>query len=592
MASRKEFPESKFSASEMRRLGDPAAGMFDATTPDGLPAGQAALVSTGMTVKRAMDYVNAVKEGRIDPKSDAAMQENLNLALMTLGRGAPTARPGGVAPTAAPRYTVNPATDFRQTVNADYGVKPRIPYDRNPVIDQTFVPREQVRIVNEVQGRPTSSQRLNTESPRQDVRLGEAQTGKRNELSWQNLMDEMRASGEGMPERLARVDMPQVGTSPLVKLAEAKVAGRTLTPAEVGGSESPFLTRPAPGVKRRPVAEAAPAEPAPAPVRETQMAPAEYPVRSQFGVADEPGMMSFQDLERARGAFTGPEMSPLVAQRQRIASQVSAEETRRAAEQQLMAQRQRLSGAIDEASMARPTEGGPLLSPSRGGPTIGAMGPIGAGAAVTALGLGSQSAQDDRARQAAMNAAMERQRIDDLDVANAVRDRAAPQQPFSGTDFFAPSPAPEPFTTTDFFAPSPEQAAPAAGARSSTGIGSDAVNTARHMAAAKAQAPVGGKAIPQPPTRPDSLPRQEPGILSRIFSGKDYQSQGGELRQNGKINWGNPESSADFFRADKARQETPDVAGMARGGAANAAPTKEALLHKSLEIIHHMIRNR
>ena len=32
--------------------------------------------------------------------------------------------------------------------------------------------------------------------------------------------------------------------------------------------------------------------------------------------------------------------------------------------------------------------------------------------------------------------------------------------------------------------------------------------------------------------------------------------------------------------------------GMARGGAANPAPTKEALLHKSLEIIHHMIRNR
>lgn len=111
-------------------------------------------------------------------------------------------------------------------------------------------------------------------------------------------------------------------------------------------------------------------------------------------------------------------------------------------------------------------------------------------------------------------------------------------------------------------------------------------------AIAAAKQPVGGKAIPQPPTRPDSLPRQEPGILSRIFSGKDYQSQGGELRQNGKINWGNPESSADFFRADKARQETPDAAGLARGGAANASPTKEALLHKSLEIIHHMIRNR
>ena len=89
-----------------------------------------------------------------------------------------------------------------------------------------------------------------------------------------------------------------------------------------------------------------------------------------------------------------------------------------------------------------------------------------------------------------------------------------------------------------------------------------------------------------------------PGILSRIFSGKDYQSTGQQVvGDNGKVNWGDSDSAADFFRADKARmaqqaQSSGDDSNYARGGAANASPTKEALLHKSLEIIHHMIRNR
>lgn len=509
------------------------------------------------------------------------------------------------------RPPVNPKEDYRQTVNADYNVKPRIPYDRNPVIDQTFVPREQVRTVNEVQGRPTSSQRLNAESPRQDVRLGEAQAGKRKELTWQNLMDDMRADTDGMAQKLARPDMPQVSNSPLVKLAEAKVAGRTLTPAEVGGSESPFLTRPAPGVKRRPVAEVAPVEPAPATVRETQMAPAEYPVRSQFGVADEPSMMSFQDLQRARGAFAGPEVSPLVGQRQRIASQISAEETRRLAEQQLMAQRQRLSGAIDEASMARPTEGGPLLPPSRGGPIIGAMGPIGAGAAVTALGLGSQSVQDDRARQAAM----ERQRIDDLDAAGGAEYRAAMQQPFAGADFFAPasqrsvSPG---YTVDDQSAAglpdinggSLERAVPAAGSRSPTAIGSDAVNAARQIAAAKAQAPVGGKSTfnkGQPidlTSGASSAPTNGPLSSIGNFFRNNYDYNNMSQRQlNDLASGGNKyaevmaakKGAEDYRPTDNRDQASSATSEFARGG---AAPTKEALLHKSLEIIHHMVRNR
>jgi hypothetical protein len=108
----------------------------------------------------------------------------------------------------------------------------------------------------------------------------------------------------------------------------------------------------------------------------------------------------------------------------------------------------------------------------------------------------------------------------------------------------------------------------------------DAAKIARaRMAAAQAT----GETAPAPMRRP------EEGILSRIFSGEDYQSKGGQLRQDGKINWGDPESAADFFRASKARMETPEAAGMKRGGAANAKPDS---VHKALEIIHHLISSR
>jgi len=81
--------------------------------------------------------------------------------------------------------------------------------------------------------------------------------------------------------------------------------------------------------------------------------------------------------------------------------------------------------------------------------------------------------------------------------------------------------------------------------------------------------------------------RPQAGGLANLFSGKDYQSKGGELRQDGRINWGDSDSAADFFRASKALQETPDASGMATGGAAK--PHKDAALHKALDIIAHML---
>lgn len=98
------------------------------------------------------------------------------------------------------------------------------------------------------------------------------------------------------------------------------------------------------------------------------------------------------------------------------------------------------------------------------------------------------------------------------------------------------------------------------------------------------------RAIPMPPTRPVELAREQPSILSKIFSGQDYQSNSRPVNEpmgGAPVNWGSSDSAADFFRADKAlmakRQEEE---GRARGGAANAKPDS---LHKALEIIHHLL---
>jgi hypothetical protein len=99
--------------------------------------------------------------------------------------------------------------------------------------------------------------------------------------------------------------------------------------------------------------------------------------------------------------------------------------------------------------------------------------------------------------------------------------------------------------------------------------------------------------IPMPPSRElQAQARAEQpsdGIFSRIFSGKDYQSNSRPVTEDGTVNWGNPDSAADFFRADKARMA---MEGKAGGGGVGGKPDKDAALHKALEIIHHMIRSR
>lgn len=103
---------------------------------------------------------------------------------------------------------------------------------------------------------------------------------------------------------------------------------------------------------------------------------------------------------------------------------------------------------------------------------------------------------------------------------------------------------------------------------------------------------------PMPLAPPADIRRSEPtSFMSRLFGGPEYQSTG-ELvvKQGGHgVNFGSPESAADFFRADKAlRAQRPEMferQAEARGGApkASGGGGKDAALHKALEIIHHML---
>lgn len=112
---------------------------------------------------------------------------------------------------------------------------------------------------------------------------------------------------------------------------------------------------------------------------------------------------------------------------------------------------------------------------------------------------------------------------------------------------------------------------------------------------------------PARPAAPAAAPAATPqqGLLSRIFSGEDYQSSNAlasdprlagysaRVVQNGNVNWGDRDNAADFFRADKAMMAQREAAkkaeegeGKAKGG---AVAGKDAAIHKALEIIHHLL---
>ena len=97
-------------------------------------------------------------------------------------------------------------------------------------------------------------------------------------------------------------------------------------------------------------------------------------------------------------------------------------------------------------------------------------------------------------------------------------------------------------------------------------------------------------------------------FLSNLFSNKggEYQSTGerlyrGDMPEKGMnvqkptgVNWGDPDRASDFFRASKALQglQKPQDQNQAsaekRGGRVSKTNEHSAILHKALEIIHHM----
>jgi hypothetical protein len=88
--------------------------------------------------------------------------------------------------------------------------------------------------------------------------------------------------------------------------------------------------------------------------------------------------------------------------------------------------------------------------------------------------------------------------------------------------------------------------------------------------------------------------------LRRIFSGQDYQSNSRPVVENRRVNWGDSENAADFFRADRAARELGTLPPVERasggqvghtGQGGQSKPHKDAALVKALEIIERLMSN-
>jgi len=107
-----------------------------------------------------------------------------------------------------------------------------------------------------------------------------------------------------------------------------------------------------------------------------------------------------------------------------------------------------------------------------------------------------------------------------------------------------------------------------------------------------------GVGAPMPPRRPEA-PAAE-SVLRRIFSGQDYQSNSRPVVENRRVNWGDSENAADFFRADRAARELGTLPPVERasggqvgqtGQGGQNKPHKDAALVKALEIIERLMSN-
>ena len=521
--------------------------------------------------------------------------------------------------------------------------------------------------------------RLNAESPRADRQLGATQqAGRDAETAFRERQAAIaEAEGFGRPMTQSEKDFAQFQRE--LAATEERGAGNQFTPpAAAGEPRSPLLDMPAPGVKRRlpPPAEPAPAQPvfdfggpqpttgSFSPVIQGQASTTNAYAKNAIEIAkqradalrrsaaDASGQQAAIDAaaqrvaaERAAspnamidqaiadvtgqapaGAAVTPRTTFGLRQRAPATSEgaarpaataeapLSAEEIASLrkngfddlADQVEAAQAQQAASAVPAAA-ARPAAAGPATPAASisGVPTPMGWGDKALiGGTVGALGLaGATADRNDRRQQKAADAVMSRQRIDDMDEAAlaAVRNGSQPVQASFPSDAVDRSYLPDQESFQNWV-------------------------TSQRPAARPAQAqgqPMGGNAPATrlPPAQMSSAPAGGGSFLDKIFSGKDYQSSGGQLQQqqggNRVLNWGDSDNAADFFRADAMRKRMEDQKqqytgrsgsdidyenriaasqsegeGKARGGAAEQKPSKEAMLHKSLEIIHHMIKNR
>jgi hypothetical protein len=477
----------------------------------------------------------------------------------------------------APRlaYT-RPETQYRQAVDIPAQGRPQTNYER-PVLDETFVPPGQARTRNEVVTEPSAASRLASESPQADRALAlSQQRARENEARFVadsearaigegmrervtdadravaqarrdaaerefRAMEEARATGEGMRTRPGR-DFDLVGTpyDPMSRSLERMYAGTDAAAMNAPRNSAQMGTNLQALVDRH--------FGAPAPAQGRSLVPAERPGSlTPTSQADNIIEGQFREIPSVSGS-SAKGLPPGQTPHWQQAGYRNTDPN--AAWADIYASTH--SGVHSPATVSDPLKvvGGAGASPAAAAAASRSNlpGMIAGGLGAGSLGLGGYALYNSQGQPVS---------------APAPAPAAAPVVE-------APSAVAE-RPNLPFFAQGDQYGGPQ-GLRDAPPA----------VAAAK-------RAIPMPPTRPSDLPREEPGILSRIFSGKDYQSNSRPVTEDGTVNWGNPDSAADFFRADKARMA---MEGKASGGGVGGKPDKDAALHKALEIIHHMIRSR
>ena len=554
-----------------------------------------------------------------------------------------------------PRLTYeDPLSRYRLASEQGQRVGPNRPSEAfRPMMDEMYTVPEQLNRTPETTT-PSSAARFGDESPMQAERSGAARTAHEEFLAELRAADEARATNEGMPEP---------GTRPPAAPAEAPPARPMTAPALPEGNVPAWQARPAPGIRRAAPAEASsPAQPTfdfggPQSVGGQMVDPLTgraWMPRRFDQAAPQSATGSFSPVTRAEAVIPQrpvdlnallneprasiPPERPRISTGDDLINQAIADVTSQApvgaavTPRTTFGLRQRApvegAEAAPAASTAQPIAAapasgpwGPIPQPSRGLPPGSTYTPSAAAAPATpaasvsgvptpmgwgdkaliggslgALGLaGATVDRDNRRQQKALEAAQGRLRIDDMDEAafRAARSQTPPSFPIDEVQ-------------SQYVIQNERRDAP------------DTMDYLRgKMLPAQSQRPeyISGNTPAQQRSAP-AAPADGGSFLDKIFSGKDYQSSGGQLQQqqDGRrvLNWGDSDNASDFFRAAAMQRKLQDQGqdftgasgsdidysnrmagdGKARGGAAEQKPSKEAMLHKSLEIIHHMIKNR